>query len=194
MNELRNFWNSGFTGKIMITIVGLLVLCCVCTVPLLVLSPGTAILAPVETFISPATQIIFPTPIVLPTGTPVINTPELILTDTPQVTTPETGCAFCNVECPAGQEGIDFCIVSPQLAADQALFEATLRSYCDSKGTDFCKVLVWADRQYMPSSLPVTEQQLVNQLADYTRDRPGGFECFLLLSAGEVVFQSEDCN
>jgi hypothetical protein len=199
MNDIRNFWNSGPAGKMIILGVGLLVLCCVCTVPLLVFSPGTSILAPVETAVNLPTQVVISTQIILPTNTPVINTPEiintaeLILTDTPQVSTPDTGCAFCNLECPVSQEGIDFCVANPQLVADQPLFEATLRTYCDSKGTDFCKVLVWTDRQYLPSSLPMTEEQLSNEVADYSRNKTTGGECFLLLAAGEVLYQSEGC-
>ena len=121
------------------------------------------------------------------------NTPELILTETPQVSTPDTGCVFCNLECPASQEGIDFCEADPQLVADQALFEATLKTYCDSKGADFCKVLVWTDRQYLPSSLPMTDVQLNNEVADYSRNKVTGSECFIWLSAGGVIYQSEGC-
>jgi hypothetical protein len=191
MNDLRNLWNSGAAGKLLITVVGLLVLCCVCTVPLLVFNPGRSILGPVETAVNPSTQII------LPTNTPVIHTPEvintaeLILTDTPLVNTPDTGCAFCNMECPASQEGIDFCVVDPQLISDQALFEATLRDYCDSRGSGVCKVLVWTDRQSVPATLPMTEQQLNSQVADFSRTN--GRDCFIMLEAGQVIFQSEGC-
>lgn len=195
MNDIRNFWNSGFTGKLIITGVGLLVLCCVCTVPLLVLSPTTSVFAPLETAFPAVTQIQIPTQIILTTSTPeIINTAELILTETPQLATPDTGCAFCRVECPASQEGIDFCVADPQLVADHPLFEATLRNYCDSKGIEFCKVLVWTDRQYVPSSLPMTDEQLTNEVADYSLNRATGNECVLLLSAGQVIYQSEECN
>ena len=193
MNDLRNFWNSGPAGKMMIAGVGLLVLCCLCTVPILIFSPGTGILAPVETAFSPATPVQLLTQIILPTNTQEITTPEFILTETPQINTPDTGCVFCKLECPSIQEGIDFCVADPQLVADQALFEATLEDYCDSKGGEVCKVLVWTDRQYVPSSLPMTEEQLNNEVADYSRNTSTGSECFLLLSAGSVVFQSEGC-
>lgn len=193
MNDLRNLWNSGPAGKMMITGVSLLVLCCLCTVPILILSPGTGILAPVETAFSPATQVQLPTQVILPTNTAGITTPELILTETPQINTPDTGCVFCNLECPSSQEGIDFCVADPQLVADQALLEATLEDYCDSKGGEVCKVLVWTDRQYVPSSLPMTDEQLNNEVADYSRNTSTGSECLLLLSAGAVVFQSEGC-
>ena len=143
MNDIRNFWNSGPAGKMMITGVGLLVLCCVLSVPILILSAQTSTIAPTQTALIPATQVEIPTGIILPTNTPGIsNTPELILTETPQQSTPDTGCVFCNLECPASQEGIDFCVVDSQLLADQPLFEATLKAYCDSKGSDVCKVLV----------------------------------------------------
>lgn len=197
MNDLRNFWNSGPLGKLMITGVGLLLLCTLCAVPVFILSSRVPLFAPVATPLPPATQFVIatPTPILLSTNTPeIVNTAELILTETPQIATPDTGCAFCNIECPASQEGIDFCVVNPQLVMDQPLFEATLKGYCDSKGADFCKILVWTDRQSLPSTLPLTEQQLINQVADYSQDRTTGAMCLLLLAGGEVVFQSEDCN
>jgi hypothetical protein len=194
MNSIINFWNSGFTGKMIIVGAGLLVFCCVCSVPILILSPGTSLLAPIETAFPLATQVQIPTEIIPPTNTPeIINTPELILTETPQVSTPDTGCVFCNLECPASQEGIDFCIADPQLVADQALFEATLKAYCDSRGGDFCKVLVWTNGQYLPSSLPMTDEQLNNEVADYSRNKVTGNDCFILLSAGGVIYQSDGC-
>ena len=200
MNSIRNFWNSGITGKVIIAGAGLLVLCCLCSIPILIFSPGTSLLAPIQTALIFATQVEIPTQIILLTNTPAINTPEivntaeLILTETPQVSTPDTAsCAFCNLACPASQEGIDFCKADPQLVADQPLFEATLKAYCDSKGADFCKVLVWTDGQYVPSSLPMTDIQLNNGVADYSLNRVNGTTCFILLSAGGVIYQSEGC-
>ena len=194
MNSITSFWNSGPTGKIIIAGAGLLVLCCLCSIPILIFSPSTSLFAPVTTARSFATQVEIPTQIVLPTNTPEIgNTPALILTETPQGSTPDTGCVFCNLECPASQDGIDFCVADPQLAADQALCEATLKTYCDAKGGDFCKVLVWTDRQYVPSSLPMTDDQLNNQVADYSWNKVTGSECFIWLSAGGVIYQSEGC-
>jgi len=208
MSSIKNFWNSGFIGKITVAGTGVLLLCCLCSIPIVIFSPGTSLLVPIGTAFNPgiqpviptetasnlATQVEIPTQIILPTNTPEIsNTPELILTETPQGSTPDTGCVFCNLECPASQEGIDFCVADPQLVADQALFEATLKAYCDSKGADFCKVLVWTNRQYVPASLPMTDEQLNNEVADYSRNNTTGNECFLLLSAGGVIYQSEGC-
>ena len=194
MNSIKNFWNSSLAGKLTIAGVGLLLLCCVCSIPIVILSPRTLFLAPIETAFPRATQVQIPTEIILPTNIPeIINTPELILKETPQVSTPDTGCVFCNLECPASQEGIDFCIADPQLVADQALFEATLKAYCDSKSGDFCKVLVWTNGQYVPSSLPMTDEQLNNEVADYSRNKVTGNDCFILLSAGGVIYQSEGC-
>ena len=194
MNNIKNFWNSGLTGKIIIAGAGLLMLCCLCSIPILIFSPSTSLFAPFTTAPAFATQVEIPTQIVLPTNTPALtNTPELIVTETPQGSTPDTGCVFCNLECPSSQEGIDFCVVDPQLVADQALFEATLKAYCDAKGTDFCKVLVWTDRQYLPSSLPMADVQLNNEVADYSRNKVTGSECFIWLSAGGVIYQSDGC-
>jgi hypothetical protein len=158
------------------------------------LSSGTTLLAPIGTAPAVVTQVEIPTQTILPTNTPAItNTPELILTETPQVSTPDGSCVFCNLDCPANLEGVDFCIVDPQLVADQPLLEATLKTYCDSRSADFCKVLVWTDGQYLPSALPMTDIQLNNQAADYSRDKVNGRECLILLSAGAVIYQSEGC-
>ena len=170
-------------------------LCCLCSVPILLLSSGTTLLAPIGTAPAVVTQVGIPTEISLPTNIPALtNTPELILTETSQVSTPDGSCVLCNLECPANQEGIDFCIADPQLVADQALLEATLKTYCDSRSADFCKVLVWTDRQYLPSALPLTDIQLNNQAADYSRDKVNGRECFIFLSGGGVIYQSDGCS
>jgi hypothetical protein len=68
-----------------------------------------------------------------------------------------------------------------------------LKAYCDSKGGDFCKVLVWTNGQYLPSSLPMTDEQLNNEVADYSRNKVTGNDCFILLSAGGVIYQSDGC-
>jgi hypothetical protein len=194
MSSFKSFWNSGLTGKVTIIGAGLLVLCCLCSVPILIMSPSTSLFAPIGTAPATATQVEIPTQIILPTNMPEItNTPELILTETPQQATPDIGCAFCNMECPSSLEGIDFCIADPQLVADQALFEATLKTYCNAKGGEFCKALVWTDIQYLPSALPLTDVQLNNEVADYSLNRVTGSECFILLSAGEVIYQSDGC-
>jgi hypothetical protein len=41
MNSVKNFWNSGIVGKLVIGGVGLLVICCVCSVPIAVMNPST---------------------------------------------------------------------------------------------------------------------------------------------------------
>lgn len=48
MNSLKNFWNSGAIGKIVIGAVGLFVFCCVCSIPVAIMNPSTSTPAPTE--------------------------------------------------------------------------------------------------------------------------------------------------
>lgn len=188
MNSIKNFWNSGIVGKVVIGGVGLLVICCVCSIPIAIMSPSTPTPATTEK-VSNATQVEIPTEIIQST-----NMPEPIMTETLQQSTPAVACIFCNLECPASQGGSDFCLADPKLVADQTLFEETLKTYCDFKGGDFCEVLVWIDMQYVPSSFPMTDEQLNNEVADYTRNKNTDYDCFILFSAGQVVYQSDGCQ
>lgn len=194
MNSIKKFWNSGIAGKVVIASVGLLVLCCVCSIPIAIFNPSTPT-PPTTEIVSSPTQVEIPTETISPINTlEPTNTSEPIMTETLQQSTSEVACTFCNLECPASQGGSDFCLADPKLVADQTLFEETLKTYCDFKGGDFCEVLVWTDVQYVPSSFPMTDDQLNNEVADYTRNKNTGYDCFTLLSVGNVVYQSEGCN
>ncbi len=71
MNRIKSFWNSGIAGKVVIAGVSLLVLCCVCIIPIAIFSPETSTTAPTETAPgTPATQAEVSTEIVLPTNPP----------------------------------------------------------------------------------------------------------------------------
>ena len=122
-------------------------------------------------------------------------TQELVLTDTPIPTQPPQNevCVFCNLECPTNDGKTNFCIADPQLVADQDLFEKTLKSFCDTKSGDFCEVLVWTDPTYLPSSFPMSDESLLNEVADYTRNKNTGHDCFVLLSQGDNIFSSGEC-
>jgi len=103
-------------------------------------------------------------------------------------------CESCNFECPKSQGQYEFCIADPQLVADKSQFESTLKEYCKAKGNDFCKFLVWTNLTYLPDSLPLSDLQINNQVADYTRNITTGNDCLKLLSAGSVLYTSDGCK
>jgi len=109
--------------------------------------------------------------------------------------TPERNpCEGCNFECPNRQGEFEFCLVDPELLSDKNLLESTVHEYCNTKGTGFCKFLIWTDLTYLPESLPITDQQLNNQVADYTRNITTGNDCLKLLSEGSVIYSSNGCK
>ena len=99
-----------------------------------------------------------------------------------------------NLECPASQGGLHFfCVADPELVSDRSLLETTLKQFCDTNGGDFCEVLVWTDQNYVPTSLPMSDEALNNEVADYTRNKNTGYDCLSLLSQGNVIFSTGDC-
>jgi hypothetical protein len=103
-------------------------------------------------------------------------------------------CEVCNFECPGNQGEFEFCIADPDLVSDRNQFEKIIKDYCQTKGGDFCKMLVWTDISFLPNSLPMSEAQLDNQVADYTRNVSTGIDCLKLLSRGSVIYSSEGCK
>lgn len=109
--------------------------------------------------------------------------------------TPERSpCEGCNFECPEKQGAYEFCIVDPELLSDRNLLESTVHEYCKTEGTGFCKFLIWDDLTYLPTSLPITDLQANNQVAEYTRNITTGNDCLKLLSQGSVIYSSSGCQ
>ncbi len=71
MNRIKNFWNSGIAGKVVIAGASLLLLCFVCSIPIAIFSPATSTAVPTGVAPgAPATQTESPTEIILPTSAP----------------------------------------------------------------------------------------------------------------------------
>jgi hypothetical protein len=111
-----------------------------------------------------------------------------------QGTPGESPCEACNFECPEKQGEFEFCIVDPNLVSDKNLLESTVHEYCNTKGTGFCKFLIWTDRTYLPNTLPMTDEQYDHQVADYTKNTTTGNDCLKLLSRGSVIYSSSGCK
>src|SRR6266540_3213771 len=89
-----------------------------------------------------------------------------------QVTTTETVPELTTkLECPSSQGEVDFCIIEQRLVADPILLEKIVQAYCDNKGGAFCKVLMWTDLNYLPSSLPMSDEAVNYEVADYNRNK-----------------------
>lgn len=109
--------------------------------------------------------------------------------------TPVSGpCTSCNFECPNKQGEFEFCIADPQLMNDKSQFEGIVKEYCQARGGNFCKILVWTDITFLPDSLPISDIQSNNQVADYTKNTTTGIDCLRLLSNGSVIYNSSGCK
>jgi hypothetical protein len=84
--------------------------------------------------------------------------------------------------------------VDPQLVNNKNQFEGVVKEYCKATGGNFCKMLFWTDLTYLPDTLPMSDTQLNNQVADYTKNSTTGNDCLKLLSAGNVIYRSSDCK
>ena len=103
-------------------------------------------------------------------------------------------CEACNFECPQKQGEFEFCVVDLQLINDRSQFEGIVKEYCNAKGGNFCKMLIWTDINYLPESLPMSDGQVNNQVADYTKNSTSGIDCLKLLSQGNVIYSSNGCK
>ncbi len=181
----KTFRSKGCIGKIFFGGISLFALCFLCSVYIGLTSPKTS---------TPSTRN-FVTQTAKPGESLQPTTPsDVAVTEAFNLSTPSDVCVYCNMECPTSQGGAYFCLADSQLVADQVLFEETLRTHCDFQVGDFCEVLVWTDAIYVPSSFPMTDEQVNNQVADYTRNKNTGYDCFTLFSAGQIIYQSDGCS
>jgi len=81
MNSIRNFWKSSLVGKVVIGGVGLLVLCCLCSIPIAIMSPSTQTTEGGNTSVAEVEA----SPINALTEKPT-DAPTIALTDTPEPT------------------------------------------------------------------------------------------------------------
>lgn len=89
-----------------------------------------------------------------------------------------------------GQGVVDFYVAGEKLTNDPALLEARLRKACASKATNFCQIMVWADTASVPRALPMSDNELRAQIAQYNLNERTGYDCFRLLRDGKSVDES----
>ncbi len=204
MQRINHLWKSGAGGKLIIIAGSLFTFCLLCVCVAIILPPSptpavpTAAANAVETYIAGTanalaylnTPTVAPTSTNMPTLTPVPSATELAAV--PQETVP---CVYCNLECPRNQGDNYFCIAESQLISDQTLFAKTLRTFCDFKAAyDYCQVLVWTDVNYLPHALPMSEESLYYEVADYSRNSYTGYDCFIIFSQGNEIYRSGVCE
>jgi hypothetical protein len=98
------------------------------------------------------------------------------------------------LEVVASQGEIDFALVPHEVAENAALLERLSRVYCDENRRRFCRVMIWTDEASMPRSLPMSDAQVVKQVAQYNRNRETDYDCFFLMSDGEMVDSSRSAG
>jgi hypothetical protein len=90
----------------------------------------------------------------------------------------------------ASQGEVDFALVPTEVAEDARLMERLSRRHCDEERPRFCRVMIWNNQDSVPRSLPMSDAELEAQVAQYNRNRATNYECFFLLSNGEMVDSS----
>jgi len=182
----ETFRKQGIVGKVILGCSSLFVICCLCSVPIGILSPKPPTTATAEVASTPlVTQIEQPTEI-------------LLLTNIPEPTS-ESYISLLNC---AGSGGIqnngqyfnDFCLATGILVNDPEKLELAMREFCKNKETDFCDINAWADKENVPVSYPLTDSQIATQLAQYKKNNTTGYDCFILFQNGEQKYRSSGCS
>jgi hypothetical protein len=94
------------------------------------------------------------------------------------------------------QGQVDFALVSGEASEDPDLMERLSRLHCDQRLPEFCRVMIWKDPAFVPRSLPMSDEQLMAQVAQYNRNRQTAYDCFSLMKKGGMVdsSRSEGCT
>jgi hypothetical protein len=72
-------------------------------------------------------------------------------------------------------------LVQPEFSTNREVLLAASKKLCGN--ADFCKLLIWNDVAYIPESLPMTDEQLAKQIADYSRNRNTGLDELCLMDS-----------
>lgn len=94
------------------------------------------------------------------------------------------------------QGQVDFALMSGEASEDAGLMERLSRLHCNQRRPEFCRVMIWKDASSVPRSLPMSDAQLMAQVAQYNRNRQTAYDCFFLMKKGEMVdsSRSEGCT
>jgi hypothetical protein len=92
------------------------------------------------------------------------------------------------------QGQVHFAFAGSKIAENPAELAKGMRHLCDQTRQDWCRIMVWSKDAALPSALPLTVAQLQRQVAQYSRNRATGHDCFYLLAAGRMVDGSRSGN
>lgn len=90
----------------------------------------------------------------------------------------------------ASQGQVDFALVPAEAAGDSAVVEQLARRHCDEQRPRFCRVMMWKHQGSVPRSLPMSDTELMAQVAQYNRNRDTRYDCFYLMREGEMIDDS----
>lgn len=94
----------------------------------------------------------------------------------------------------ASQGQADFALVPAELSEDPGLLERLARRHCDENRPHFCRVMIWKQKDSVPRSLPMSDGELMSQVAQYNRNRDTRYDCFYLMRGGEMIDGSRSGN
>ena len=131
---------------------------------------------------------------ILPTSLPTDTeapTPKASSTLRPSQSTPQADLSL--LQCTYAT-GADFCLATSTLLTDMKALEATMRQLCQKEDASHCEVNTWTDAKNVASSYPMTDDQVNTQLAQYKKNNPTNYDCFILFLHGEQIYRSSTCT
>jgi len=129
-------------------------------------------------------------PTSLPTDTEA-PAPEASATLRPSLVTPESDLSL--LKC-TSTPGVDFCLATGTIITDLKALETTMRQYCNNKDSSYCDINTWTDANSVPASYPLTDDQLNTRLAQYKKNNPTNYDCFILFLHDEQIYRSSTCS
>lgn len=87
-----------------------------------------------------------------------------------------------------GSQGqVDFVVGRPVALNNPKLLEAAARELCDSTRRDWCQIMIWPSTDVAARRLPLSDAALQSQIAQYSRNRATGYDCFYEMRDGRML-------
>jgi hypothetical protein len=96
-----------------------------------------------------------------------------------------------------GRQGqVDFVLASEKISNEPEELEQALRTLCGSTRGNWCQLMVWSNKSFVPRGLPMSDASLNHQVAQYNKNTATGYDCFYLMQKGEMVesSRSQGCS
>ncbi len=117
---------------------------------------------------------------------------------TPSVSTTPTSDPLYSFNCIRESGMNDLCLAGEGLVANRQLLEDAARGFCEDKPFEknqgYCFVLIWKDLNRIPQALPMTDEELAAQIAQYNKNPSNGYDCFQTYENEKTIYSSSGCG